>query len=164
MKDSSNQSASFDAPALALIADHVRRVLVSMGFAATAVVCRYHNERLYVDIDAGTDSKILIGAHGAHLAALQHIIHCLLRQQLHQQVYTYIDVNGYQARRDRDLLEIAELAAKQVQTTGRTIILKAMSPADRRMIHTGLSARADITTESTGEEPNRKVVIKPVFV
>jgi len=155
---------TFDEEGLLLTQEHVRRLLACMGFAAVTVSCRYRDERLCIDIIAGDEGKLLIGVRGVHLTALQHIIHCVLRQQLGQRVYTRIDVNGYQTRRERDLLEMAETAAKQVQTTGRTIVLKAMSPADRRMIHTGLSTRTDVSTASTGEEPNRKVVIKPVFV
>jgi spoIIIJ-associated protein len=155
---------TFDERGLLLTQEHVRQLLTCMGFTTAVVTCRYRDERLYIDIDAGDEGKLLIGVRGTHLAALQHIIHCVLRQQLGQHIHTRIDVNGYQSRRERDLLEMAETAAKQVQTTGRTIVLKAMGPADRRMIHTGLSTRTDVSTASIGAEPNRKVVIKPVFV
>ena len=153
----------FDGPALSLIEEHVRRVLASMGFDQVTIYCRYSEERLRIDIEAGEDGKLLIGTQGNHLTALQHVIRCLLRQQLNELVVTNIDVNGYRARRERGILDLAEAAAKRAQTTGRTVILKPMSPPDRRTVHTALASRSDVQTESTGEEPNRKVVIKPIF-
>tara|TARA_Y100000310_G_scaffold173085_1_gene173200 strand:- start:45 stop:461 length:417 start_codon:yes stop_codon:yes gene_type:complete len=133
-----------------------------MGFAEVTIYCRYDEERLSIDVEAGEDGKLLIGTQGIHLAALQHVIRCLLRQQLQESVITNVDVNGYQARRERGIVDLAAEAAKRAQSTGRTVILQAMSPADRRTVHTSLSLRGDVATESTGAEPNRKVVIKPI--
>jgi len=153
---------TFDGPALALIEEHVRRVLASMGFEGATIYCRHSEERLSIDIEAGDDGKYLIGVQGQHLAALQHIVRCLLRQQLQEMVRMDIDVNGYQARRERGLLELAADAAKRAHSTGRPVILRPMSPAERRTVHVSLADRDDVATDSTGEEPNRKVVIKPV--
>lgn len=153
-----------DGPTLTLLEEHVRHLLVTMSFNQTTIHCRLRDGRLRIEIEAGDDGKLLIGAQGANLAALQHIVRCILRRQVPDLVVAMIDVNGYQARREQGLVDLAELAAKRAEQTGRVVMLKPMSPADRRVIHTHLAERGDVATESTGEEPNRKIVIKPVLI
>ena len=163
-------TTSFDEPALSLIEEHVRRLLDVMGFATASVRCTVgekgegRSEQLLISIDAGEDSKLLIGTHGAHLAALQHVIRSLLRQQLEQPAYIILDVNGYRSRREQALATLAESAATRATRQGRTVVLKPMNSHERRMVHTTLAERSDITTESLGDEPNRRVVVKPVFI
>jgi len=73
-----------------------------------------------------------------------------------------VDVNSYRARREQDLVAIAEAATARALAQGQAVTLAPMNPADRRIIHTALAGRADIRTASTGVEPRRAVVIKPV--
>jgi spoIIIJ-associated protein len=154
-----------DGPAVALIEEHVRLLLATMGLEAAAVRCNLSgDEALRVTIEAGDDGRMLIGTHGIHLAALQHIVRCLLRRQIQQDVRIVVDVNGYRARRERSLLGLAEEVARKAQRTGQTVVLQPMSAADRRTIHTALATHKDIRTESLGDEPNRRVVVRPVFL
>ena len=59
------------------------------------------------------------------------------------------------------LINLARRTAEQVQTRRRAIPLEAMSPYERRIIHMTLADSPDVTTESTGAEPERRVVILP---
>jgi spoIIIJ-associated protein len=36
-----------------------------------------------------------------------------------------------------------------------------MSPAERKIVHDAVAAIAGVQTESSGEEPNRRVIIRP---
>ncbi len=157
--------AHLDSPTIALIEEHVRRLLATMNIVDAAVRCDLTGEvTLRITIEAGEEGRALIGAHGSHLAALQHIIRCILRRQTSQDIRTVVDVNGYRARRERSLLGLAEEVARKAQRTGRTVVLQPMSAADRRTIHTALTDHKDIKTESLGDEPNRRVVVKPIFL
>lgn len=161
--------ASFDAPALRLMEEHVRRLLVTMGFAAAVVYCRYRPQptgetTLLIEIEAGDEGKLLIGTQGQHLAALQHVMRTVLRRQLPVAVLVVVDVNGYQARRERSLVQLAEASARRATMQGKVVVLKPMSSAERRLVHSALAGRADVKTESMGEEPHRRVVIKPLFL
>jgi len=49
----------------------------------------------------------------------------------------------------------------QVIKTGRKATLEPMTASERRVIHIELRGHPAVTTESTGEEPHRKVVILP---
>lgn len=118
---------------------------------------------LKISIEAGDNGRQLIGMQGAHLDALQHIIRTLLRRQLTTEAHVWVDVNGYRARREEGLVQLAGRAADEAKRSGRVVELKPMVASDRRAIHTALAGRRDVTTESRGEEPRRQVVIKPVF-
>jgi spoIIIJ-associated protein len=162
-----------DSRDLALVEEHVRQLMQLMGFSEAAVACRLSERNdnteerlleLMVKIDAGDEGRLLIGTQGSHLFALQHLVRSLLRRQFDRGVHVSVDVNGYRARRERNLVSLAESAARQAKNQGRTIVLQPMEASDRRMIHAHLAPRQDVRTESLGEEPNRRVVIKPIFL
>jgi spoIIIJ-associated protein len=72
-----------------------------------------------------------------------------------------VDVQGYRARRERQLRQLARRMADQAVKTGRRQVLEPMPANERRYIHLELRNQPDVTTESIGEEPNRKVTIIP---
>lgn len=158
-------STVLDGPARALIEEHVRRLIHIMGFESVRVQCHVDNEdALHINLEAGSEGKMLIGTRGSHLLALQHIIRCLLRKELSAVSRILVDVNGYRSRRERTLLDLAEETARKAQRTGRTVVLQPMTAADRRAIHAALANHKDVTTESLGDEPNRRVVVRPIFL
>ena len=109
------------------------------------------------------DSSVLIGQYGGHLAALQHIARLLVRKSMSPEDSSpefILDVEDYRKSRDEFLVELARQAAARVRETKQTLILKPMNGYDRFVIHTQLSESSDLITESTGEEPERRVVIK----
>lgn len=149
---------------LRLLEEHVRHLFVSMGLLPVTIRCHLVAPYLYIHIEAGNNGKLLIGPRGIHLTALQHIIRSLLRVTLDPGIRVLVDVNGYRARREQDLVNVAAAAAARAVRQGQPVILPPMGSADRRTIHTVLANRSDVTTESTGIEPKRSVVIKPVFL
>ena len=70
-----------------------------------------------------------------------------------------IDVQGYRARRERQLRQIARRMADQAIHTGRRQVLEPMPANERRLIHLELRDHPEVATESVGDEPNRKVTI-----
>ena len=159
-----NEPIHLDSPALILIEEHVRRLLATMGFAGATVHCQVEDSMLLIAVEAGDEGRALIGTQGIHLSALQHIVRLLLRSQLENAIRVAVDVNGYRARREQGLLQLAQEVARKAQRTGRTIVMKPMPAADRRAVHAALANLRDVRTESLGDEPNRRVVIKPIFL
>lgn len=158
---------------LELIEEDTRHLLSIMGFVNTQVSCSSRKtkdkegrpkQQLHINIDAKEVGRILIGSKGNHLAALSHVIRSLLRRKLEQPTYITVDVNGYLALQERKLLSLAEEAARKAGRTGRAIVLPPMEASARHTVHTALAQRQDINTESLGDEPNRRVVVKPVFI
>ncbi|WP_322792382.1 RNA-binding cell elongation regulator Jag/EloR [Bellilinea sp.] len=107
----------------------------------------------------GEDLSILIGRRSETLNALQYITSLILSKEVGKWVPLIIDVQGYRARRERQLKVLARRSAEQVVHTGRKITLEPMPANERRVIHLELRDHPDVTTESVGEEPNRKVTI-----
>lgn len=158
---------------LALIEEDIRHLLNIMGFIDTQVLCLSREtkdkegkprQQLHININAKQEGRILIGIKGSHLAALSHVIRSLLRRKLDQPTYITVDVNGYLALRERNLLSLAEEAARKAGRTGHAVVLPPMEASARHTIHTTLAKRQDINTESLGEEPSRRVVVRPIFI
>lgn len=151
-------------PNTELVAARVGQLLASMGIESTQIRCQPSTPYLYIHIEAGPLGKLLIGTGGAHLTALQHIVRSILREVLPAGTRVVVDVNGYRAQREQELVAVADTAAKRAVSQGQTVILPPMNSADRRVIHTALAGRDDLRTSSTGVEPKRSVVIKPIFI
>jgi spoIIIJ-associated protein len=107
----------------------------------------------------GDDLSILIGRRSETLSALQYISSLIVGKELERWIPLMIDVEGYRARRERQLRQLARKMAEQALSTGRRQVLEPMPANERRMIHMELRNHPDVTTESIGEDPNRKVTI-----
>ncbi len=115
---------------------------------------------IMIDIQ-GDDLSYLIGRHSEVLHSLQYITSLIVGREVGHWVPLVLDVQGYRERRERQLRQMATRMADQVIKTGRRISLEPMPATERRIIHLALRGNSQITTESIGEEPNRKVVIYP---
>ncbi|PWB54938.1 MAG: hypothetical protein C3F13_05660 [Anaerolineales bacterium] len=120
-----------------------------------------HDSRpILVDI-TGKDLSILIGKRSETLNALQYISRLIVSKELGENITLIIDVEGYRTRRERQLRQLAHRMAEQAVKTGRKQVLEPMPANERRIIHMELREDAQVTTESFGEEPHRKVTIIP---
>ena len=113
-----------------------------------------------VDVQ-GDDLSILIGKRTETLNALQYIARQIVSKELGRNVTLIIDVEGYRLRREKQLRQLARRMAEQAIKTGHKQMLEPMSPNERRIIHIELRDSPDVTTQSFGEEPHRKVTILP---
>jgi spoIIIJ-associated protein len=148
-----------------MIDDHIRRLMGVMGMDDVQLNCELKEPGvLRVSIMAGPSGNMLIGVQGANLNALQHIIRCVLRKHIAEDVYITVDVNGYRVRRERTLLEFAQEVARRAQKTGKQVTLSPMNAVDRRIIHSALAGHKDVLTESVGDGTQRRVVVRPVFL
>lgn len=118
----------------------------------------------YINVSfEGQDLGYLIGNHGKHLDSLQYVFSLMLRKQLPEDTdyRVVIDVGGYKEERNRKIESLAMQKADDARILGESIELSPMSPSDRRVVHMALQVFDDITTESTGEGRDRRVVIIP---
>ena len=111
-----------------------------------------------IDIN-GDDLSVLIGRRAETLNALQYILALIISKQASRWVQVIVDVEGYRARRERQLRQLARRMADQAVRTGKRQLLEPMSAAERRIIHLELRGHEAVTTDSIGDEPNRKVSI-----
>jgi spoIIIJ-associated protein len=115
---------------------------------------------IHVDI-RGNDLSVLIGRRSETLSAFQYVASLIVGKQTEQFIQLIVDVEGYRDRREKQLIQMAKRMADQVSKTGRRQTLEPMPSSERRVIHIALRENPAVKTESTGEEPYRKVVILP---
>ncbi len=115
---------------------------------------------IHVDI-RGNDLSVLIGRRSETLSAFQYVASLIVGKQTEQFIQLIVDVEGYRDRREKQLIQMANRMADQVTKSGRRQTLEPMPSSERRVIHIALRDHPAVKTESTGEEPYRKVVILP---
>ena len=131
----------------------------------------YGEELESIDIHQGATSRfsvrlkgeanILIGEHGNNLADLEYILKLIVREKYNEDFKFALDINEYRMKRLEDLKQDVKAAAKEVRLYKKEVPLRPMSAFERRIVHLLLAEYPDITTESIGQEPQRRVVIKP---
>lgn len=115
---------------------------------------------IFLEVYGGDPGK-LIGRAGRTLAALEYVTNAVVNREEGEGVRVNIDVGGYKRRRDARLRETALNAAARVRKAGHAVELDPMSAAERRIVHMALADEPDVFTESSGEGPDRRVVVKP---
>jgi spoIIIJ-associated protein len=134
-------------------------MIALMGLDATVEIARGGDTaRLNVK---GDDLGALIGRRGEKLASLQHIVNLIVGRREGQHHRIAIDVENYRGRREEQLRDVADRAAKRVIQSGKIIQLEAMPAIERRVVHMALLENSKVRTQSVGVEPNRRIVVLP---
>lgn len=102
----------------------------------------------------------LIGKNGETLQALELILRLMINKEFKESVNISLDIAGYKDKRRAEIEKAGERAAESAKRTGQIQVLLPMNAYERRLIHLALKDRDDLETESIGEEPNRRVMIK----
>jgi len=120
------------------------------------------DERRNINVDVrGNDLSVLIGRRSETLSAFQYVASLIVGKETGQFVQLTVDVEGYRDRREKQLVQMAKRMADQVAKSGRRQTLEPMPSDERRIIHIALRDHPEVTTESTGDDPYRKVTIIP---
>lgn len=109
----------------------------------------------------GPDMGLLIGRHGSTLEALQEVVRSAVQRKTAARARINVDIEGYRARQRATLERRARDAAAKVRKSRRPITMEPMGAYARKVVHDALTTFTDISTTSEGEEPNRRVVIRP---
>ena len=138
----------------------LRVLLAHMGMGATLIEVR-EREPLTLNVRSAGDENlsVLIGRRGDTLASLQLIVSLIVARQTGQRERIIVDAESYRERREDNLRSLAQRVAQQVRRSRAAVTLEAMPPNERRIIHMELAEEEDLTTESSGEGDQRRVVI-----
>jgi spoIIIJ-associated protein len=108
------------------------------------------------------DAQLLIGKQGANLEALQYVVRILFRKKTGDDRFPFaIDIDDYKDQRVLYLKDLARKAAHHVRETKKPVSLEPMQSYERRVVHSYLSLYNDLSSESVGVEPHRKLIIRP---
>ena len=110
----------------------------------------------------GEGLGFLIGRRGETLDAIQHLTNYAVNRSIDGHVRVNVDAESYREKREDSLRRYARKKAQQVLKNRRRTTLEPMNAYERHVIHASLQDMDNITTHSTGTEPNRRVVIEYV--
>ena len=110
----------------------------------------------------GDDLGYLIGRRGETLDAIQHLANYTINRDVEGRIRINVDAESYREKREESLRRYARKKAQQVLKARRRTTLEPMNAYERHVIHAALQDMENITTHSTGVEPNRRVVIEYV--
>jgi spoIIIJ-associated protein len=129
-----------------------------MGAQAKSVI----DEDVVVVEVTGANLGLLVGPKGATLHAIEELVRTVVQRQTDGHgVRIHVDVAGYRAKRRAALAEFTRTLAEKVLETGRPQALEPMSASDRKVVHDTAAEIDGIATASEGEDPRRRVVLRP---
>jgi spoIIIJ-associated protein len=144
----------------------LQRILSLLGMKGIIEIKR-RSEGTILDIQGCNNPGRLIGESGSTLQAIQLLVTLIVCRKTHATTSVIVDVNGYRARRNSQLEDMAWRAFDRVERSGRSVTLRPMNASDRRIIHMTLSECEEVETESVDEDPEthtKRVRIFPVDV
>ena len=139
----------------------LKGLLEHMGSKAVPHTVKGEGNTYNVEL-TGEDLGYLIGRRGDTLDALQHLANYTINRGVEGHIRINVDAEDYRAKREDSLSRYARKKAQQVLKARRRTTLEPMNAYERHVIHSALQDMDNITTHSTGTEPNRRVVIEYV--
>ena len=119
-----------------------------------------HKDKTGLNVEISNENLgFLIGYRGETLYAFQSILSAIAGKEIDKKVRVILDIEGYKAKREKTLEELAEKVAKTVIKTRKPVKLEPMQAYERKIIHSKLQQNDKVQTESIGEEPNRRIEI-----
>ena len=141
------------------IEQFLKGLLEHMGSNAVPHAVKAEGNTYKVDL-VGDDLGYLIGRRGDTLDALQHLANYTVNRGVEGHIRISVDAEEYREKREDSLRRYARKKAQQVLKNRRRTTLEPMNAYERHVIHAALQDMENITTHSTGTEPNRRVVIE----
>lgn len=142
----------------AKIIDFIKGLLKKMGISGKIVIRGYEPSKLLIDI-ISPDSGILIGKKGKTLDSIQLLVNVFAGKNNYEDLKIIVDTENYRKRREKSLVTFAHKIAEQVKRSKGSMLLEAMNPFERRLIHTALNENPNIETISEGDGLYKRVRI-----
>lgn len=122
------------------------------------------DEELIKIMISGEDLGLLVGYRGENLESLQLVLGIALnkRLSLDPRMPVIVDVGGWRQQQEESLRFLVEKEIANISSVSNSVELPPMPPAQRRSVHLLVKNYEGLTSESTGEEPNRRIVIKKI--
>jgi spoIIIJ-associated protein len=117
------------------------------------------NDRPIVEVVGGR-LQSLVGQRGATLESLQDLARLAVFRRTGESSRLLLDIGGYRANRRNELAAVARNAIERVREHGEPVRLEPMSAFERKCVHDVVNATDGVVSESQGEEPNRRIVVR----
>ena len=138
---------------------YVKNIMDKLGINAE-VKSEYDDETVSIEV-IGESEEVgrIIGRRGDTLDALQYLTSLVVNKGEKNYIRVNLDTEKYREKREETLRKLAKRMASTVMKTRKSVTLEPMNPNERRIIHSTLQEYRNVNTYSTGEEPNRCIVI-----
>ena len=137
------------------------RGLVDAFDVGATVTTRIEDEAILVEV-TGAEVGLLVGPKGATLQAIEELVRTVVQRRTEGHgARIFVDVGGYRAMRRAALEEFALALAEKVRASGTEQALEPMSASDRKVVHDAIAGVDGVGTVSEGEDPRRRVVVRP---
>jgi len=141
--------------------DFTRGLVEAFGAKAEVASHLEDEDTVLVEV-AGENLGLLVGPRGATLAAIEELVRTVVQRQTGGHgLRVHVDVGGYRAKRREALAEFARQLADRVREENEEQALEPMGASDRKVVHDVVAEMDGVSTISEGEEPRRRVVIRP---
>ena len=156
------KSAKIEATTINDISNYIKELLTEiLKLMNVDVKFEIRRREKTISIKLFSDNNaILIGKNGRTIAALQTIVRQIISNEINEKISIVLDVENYKEKRTKSIEYLAKKTAREVAKTKVEAKLDSMNSYERRIVHSILADDKYVYTESTGEEPNRCVVIK----
>ena len=142
--------------------EFIRKMIADMELDLTVGTKPGNNDDTVITVD-GEGAGLLIGHHGETLDSLQYLANLAANKKIKGEKREYVkitlDVEGYRAKREEALRNLARRMAAKVVKGKKSVMLEPMNPYERRIIHSEVQGIAGVSTNSIGSENNRRVVM-----
>ncbi len=156
-KDTDELIEELSEEALGQIRQELRQLLDLMGYPSavevrakgTSVTCQVGEEH----------EKVLTGQDGKTLDSLQYLLRKIVARKILNRIRLTVDVGNYRENRLVELKERAVELAEKVKADGKTQVIPALSPSERRVVHMSLQDDKEIRSRSVGDGLFKKILI-----
>ncbi len=140
-----------------LIGDELKEILNLIGYPSEVEVTA---EGSAVTCKIKTDNEeILIGPDGKNLDSMQYLLRKMIARKITDRLRLSVDIGDYREKRKEGLKEKAVELAIQVKEDGKTQVIPALSPSERRVVHMTLQDDNEIRSRSVGDGLFKKILI-----
>lgn len=142
------------------------KLIESMGFQADVGVDEHvlEDEAVHiVSVRSPQELGVLIGKNGQNIGAIEHVLRLMAYKEIPKNLSVVLDINDYRKSRASFIVDQARVVAARVEATKKAEALSPMSSYERRLVHVELASRVNLITESVGEEPKRRVVVRSLL-
>jgi len=139
------------------ISAFVEKIVATMGLSLTAEA-EEMPDGLRINLD-GEDGSLLTRRQGEALAALQHIVAAVFRQDVDERRRLVVDCQGFRKSKDVELKQMAKFMAEKARDTGLAQEIGPLNPYERRIVHLAVSEVDKVSSESIGDAFEKTVII-----
>lgn len=107
----------------------------------------------------GDDGHILVRRQGEALAALQHLVSAVFRNDVAVKRRLVVDCLNFRKGKDAELRQMALFLAEKARSSGLAQEIGPLNPYERRIVHLAVAEVESVTSESIGDAFEKTVMI-----